>query len=158
MLCRVPFCVFNKEASVAQLDGSHELQVLGDPQKPEIFACVDALLLMQCATRQDGRPVTETDAIKLSTLENKVTRIVRRDSSFVVLAKSELNLRAAFEKELNVSFFKVWVVVILEGMVLFDFLTGNGSETYQCYRKNATFFSNALVCSIPLRSSMGRSR
>lgn len=85
---------------------------------------------MWFVTRYDGHPMPEIDALKQSSLANKVTNIVRRDSFFVAIVKSVINYSAVFEKEHGVSFVAARKLDIAEYMVLSDSLSGNRPKTY----------------------------
>lgn len=86
---------------------------------------------MRFVTRHDGRPVAETEALKLSSLANKVTSVVRSDSSSVAIVKFATDFTATFEKEHAVFFLDALIVHIVEDMVSYNFLTGNSRLTYQ---------------------------
>lgn len=88
------------------MDGRHRLQALLNSQKAVDVTWVEVSLLMGCVTQQDGCSIEETEALKLSSLANKVTSILRRDSSFLAIMKSLVNFSVALEKELGLSFFR----------------------------------------------------
>lgn len=54
--------------------------------------------------------------------------------------KSVINFSAVFEKEHGVSFLPASIAGIVENMVSSDLLSGNSSQTYQCYIQVANFF------------------
>lgn len=55
-----------------------------------------------------------------------VTSIACRNSSFVAIVLSVMNLSPAFEKEHGLSIVATRMVCIVDDMILSDFLTGNG--------------------------------
>lgn len=114
------------------LDGKHWLQNLRDHQKAGDVARVEAHLLLRCITVHDGRPIEGTDVLMPRKLTNKVTSIIRRDSSFVAKVMSIMDLSSAFEKERGMSFFDQ-MVDIVEGIVSAHFPIDIIPRTYQFY-------------------------
>lgn len=88
-----------------------------------------ASLLLRCVTQHEGRPNAETEALRLSNCSNKVTRIVRRDSSFVVVVDFFMNFSASFENERCKFFLAARMVDIVVKIVLTDFLIGKSPQT-----------------------------
>lgn len=88
---------------------------------------------MRCVTLRDGRPIAETEALRLSNHTDNVTSVVRRDYSFVVIVKSVKTFSAACGKEHGVFILTAKMVNIVEKMVLFDFLSDSSLQTYQHY-------------------------
>lgn len=100
---------------------------------------VEALLPVRCVARHYDRQVAKTKALKLSSLANRATSNICRDSSFVAIVRSIKNFSATFEREHGVSFPAARIVDIVEEMVSFNFLTGNGNQIYQRYILLANF-------------------
>lgn len=100
--------------------------------------------------RHDGRPIAETEELKLTDFTKKVTSIVYRDFSFVAIVKSILNFRAAFEKKHGVLFLATQVVDIVDDMVLSDILTGNSAKYNSAMSEQRRVPFNATVSSILL--------
>lgn len=65
---------------------------------------VETPLLVWCFPHDNGRPIEETEALKLNNILNKVRIIERHDSSLVAKAKLVINFSAAFIKVYGVSF------------------------------------------------------
>lgn len=80
---------------------------------------------MWCITQNDGHPIAGTEALKQSSLGNKVTRILHRDSSSVAVVESVMNFSALLQKEHIVFFRTALVVDTLQEMVSLKFLADN---------------------------------
>lgn len=118
----------------------HWLQALYDLQKAANIAWTEASLLVRCVVQYDGHPVVEKEALKLCGLANKLSSIIRRDSSFAAVVKSVTDLSTALEKEHDMFFLAAQMVDILDDMDLFNFLTGNSCQTCLRYIRVAKFF------------------
>lgn len=112
-------CVQDEAAPVVLQDGWHRLQAMRELQKEVHVFWVKALLRVRCVTRHDGRSITETEALKLSNLGNRITSNVRCDSSFVATVKSVTNLSASFCTKNVVSFLAAGTLKIVEDAVFF---------------------------------------
>lgn len=99
---------------------------------------------MRCVTQHDGRPIVETETLKMSNLASQVTNIVRWDSSFFTLVKSAMNFSTAFEKERGVFFLAARMGDIVEDMARSNFLTGNSSQAYRRYIRVSKFLFRCL--------------
>lgn len=102
-------------------------------QKVTDVARIEVYLLLRCVTRHDGRPIAETEELKLSSLSNKATRTVRKYILFIAIVKSEMNFSAAFTKDDGVFCLAARIVDNVDNMALFEFLTANIPQTCQCY-------------------------
>lgn len=89
--------------------------------------------------RHDGCPNREMKALKLSILENKVARFVRRNSSFVAAVRSIMHFSDGFEKVLVVFFLVAWMIDSVKDMVSSDVLTGCSPHMFQWYIRVAKF-------------------
>lgn len=98
--------------------------MLRDFQTAEDTVYAEASLLRRCVARHNGRPIAKTEPLKLSNLPNKVTSIVRRDSSFLAIVKSVINFSDVFKEERGVSYLAARGVDIVMNMVLFSVLSG----------------------------------
>lgn len=68
------------------LDDRHQIYILRSLLAAANFAWIKAPLLVRRVTRQDCRPIAESEALKLSNVAKRVTGIVRLDSSFASVA------------------------------------------------------------------------
>lgn len=138
-------CFLDKDPIMVLLHEKNRRHVLCDLQKTRHLAPVEALLLVQCDTRQNSRPVAKTEAFKLIKLTNKVTSIVRCDSSFIAVIKSVVNFREAFKKKHGISFLAAWIADIVNDMLWSDFLTGNCRQTYRRYIQATKLLLQRLI-------------
>lgn len=53
---------------------------------------------MKCVTRQNGDPIANREAPRLSNVRTKVIGIMHRDPSIVAVVKSAIDFSPAFEK------------------------------------------------------------
>lgn len=81
-----PF-VLAEAASMALLHKRNWLQAMHDLQKARNVVIVDASLQMWCIIGHDGRPITETRALEMRNITNKVVTIERHDSLLVAILK-----------------------------------------------------------------------
>lgn len=138
------------------LDGRHRFQTPRDLQKTTNVAWFETLPV-RCLSRQDDRPIWETKALRLSNLANKVNRIVYLNLSFVSLVKSEMNCSAASVKEHGASFLAARLLDIVDGIVLFNVLTGDSRQIYKHYIRGVKFFFfDAPISTMLLRMLIGR--
>lgn len=96
-----------------------------------MVALVEASLLVWCVIRHDSRLIAEAEGLNLRNLATKVTSIVHRNASSVAIVNSAVNSTTAFKKEHGMSFFASHMVGIAEGMVMYDFSTGNSPQANQ---------------------------
>lgn len=121
------------------LGGRHRLQVPCDLQKSKDATWFETALQVVYVTWQYSSTIAKSEELKLKSPGNKVPSIVRRNSSFVGIAKSVLNFSPAFDKEHGMSFLAARIVDIVDDMHLFDHLTDDSPHTYQVIIQVAKF-------------------
>lgn len=105
----------------------YRFHALRDFQKASYINWVEASLQVLCVTGQESCPIVKTETLKVINIANKVTSILRRDSWFVVIVKSVINVCAAFGKEHGASFLAARMMHIIEDTGSSDFLSSNRS-------------------------------
>lgn len=68
---------------------------------------------MRCVIRYNDRPIAETEAVRLSSLALKISRILRCSSSVVEIVKSIQSLSAGLGEDHDVSFLAALMVYIV---------------------------------------------
>lgn len=111
----------DKAASVAILDGRHQLQALYDFGKAANVVWNRGSLLRHCVARQDDRQIAETKPLKLSNVASRVISTVRRDFSPAAIVEFIVKFSVALEEVRRVSVLAVWIVDNAENMVLCNF-------------------------------------
>lgn len=92
--------------------------------------CIQQPIVTCPIVREEKMGLSEVEAIKLSKPANNVTGVVRRDSTFVDLMESILNLFIESDNEYEDKFLATSIVIIVKDKMGSDTSTGMKDQPY----------------------------